>query len=376
MFYSNVDTIITNNKVTKVFEKGIPEDILEKFHKIVNLFLKNKDLIVKGGRSLNNIINIYNKDDLKYSDYDLYSKNPKEDLIKIGKKLTEIGIKNITVDNIIFKPEIFRLSLFNIPLIDVEPVTETEWAKMPKYIVNNITYIENSFQKIDMYSQFGRPTILNISNWDKVYPRLQELNKTKKFELKIKDEIGQKGPISVSNVVKNILDLLGNDCVLTGDIAYCHQMIKYKEDVYFPNLSTIEIFTHNIDKYVKLIKRFDNITVVNHDGFMNMLTKYTVIYQSNKPICYLYYIDDCINYDYIDGRKYSSYSHLMFYYNMINFFEQSDKNDTIMYYLHKKLNDKELHTVFFGNRNPGIVGLHKMFVKKKKDTELVRIINF
>jgi len=374
MFYSNLNNLITkndNSKVTKVFEKAIPDDALNLFHQIVNNFLKNKDIIVKGGRSLNKILNIYNETEIQYTDYDIYSKNPKEDLLKIGKELVDSGIKEVTVENIIFKPEIFRLTLFGIPLIDVEPVTIREYNKLPKYKDNDILYIEQSFQKIDMYSQFGRPTILNISNWEKVHPKLKELNKIKCYESKLKEK-----NTKINSMVGKILDLLDNDCVLTGNIAYYQQMESYQKQVYFPDLEYIEIFTHKIDKYVKLMKKFDNITVKENNGFMNILTKYTVVYHLDKPIFYLYYIDDCINYDYIDGRMYSTYNHLMFYYNMINFFEQSDEVDTLMYYLHLKLDNKELHTNFFGNRNPGIMGLHGMFVKKRKDTELVKIINF
>jgi len=382
MFYSNLNNIIVKNdtnKVTKVFEKAIPDDTLNLFHKIVNNFLKNKDIIVKGGRSLNKILNIYNETEIQYTDYDLYSKNPKEDLLKIGKELVNFGIKEITVENIIFKPEIFRLTLFNVPLIDVEPVTIREYNKLPKYKDDDIMYIEQSFQKIDMYSQFGRPTILNISNWEKVYPKLKELNKIKCFELKLKQintQINIQTNTQINIMVKKILAFLDNDCVLTGNIAYYQQMQSYQKQVHFPDLEYIEIFTHKIDKYVKLIKKFENITVKEKNGFMNILTKFTVVYYLDEPIFYLYYIDDCINYDYIDGRMYSTYNHLMFYYGMINFFEQSDEVETLMYYLHLKLKNKVLHTKFFGNRNPGITGLHKMFVKKRKDTELVKIINF
>ena len=123
MFYSNLNEIV--NTIEKkdlkyVYERSIPLDKLNKFHQIINFFLKNKKIIVKGGRALNNKINIYDSNDINYTDYDLYSLNPKEDLLEVGKLLINAGIKEITVENIIFKPEIYRLTLFKIPFIDIE----------------------------------------------------------------------------------------------------------------------------------------------------------------------------------------------------------------------------------------------------------------
>ena len=380
MFYSKLERVTKNvqqNDLNKVYEKSIPHDKLLLFHKKINNFLKNKKIIVKGGRALNKKIDIYDSNNINYIDYDLYSRDPKKDLLEIGKILIDSGIKEITVENIIFKPEIFRLTLYKIPFIDVEPVTNDEWEKLSKYVDDDIIYINQNFQKIDMYIQMGRPTLLNISNWDKVLPRLKNLNNVIRYENRF-----NKCKTKIKSCVKDILNLLDNDCVLTGNIAYYHKLVQFKNDIFFPDLNYVEIFTHKIEKYVKLVYNKygkDNITIKNNKGFMNILSKYTTIYYKDKPIFYLYYLDDCINYDYVDGRMYSSYYHLMFYYSMIKFFKKcghdfQDNNitETLLYNLHSKLKDDEIHTNFFGNRNPGIMGLYKMFIKKKKDSELFR----
>ena len=103
-YYKDLEIIKSKPKIknTKVFEKAIPEDILNKFHEIVNNFLKKDLFILKGSRALNHTLKLYNDDDLKYVDYDFYSINPYK--CEISSDLSRIdGIPSFSVFFNLFK---------------------------------------------------------------------------------------------------------------------------------------------------------------------------------------------------------------------------------------------------------------------------------
>ncbi len=366
MFYpANIEKYIEENKLKHIFEKAIPKDLLKQFHMIVNNKLKEGNFIIKGSRSLNKKIDIYTEEEIQYVDYDLYSKNPKKDLVDLAKTLYENGIKEITVENIIFKSEIYRLKFYTIPLIDVEPLSDYEWEMLPK--VDG--YVDQNFQKIDMYVQMGRPTILNVSNWEKVLPRLKKIEDKLTYEKYLDPKSGK-----LNNNIKIIMEFLDNDVLITGNVAYYYHLMKFKDNVYFPDIKYLEIYTHRTSKYINLMKRhFNNVSFATNDNFMNLYTKCVTVYINESPILYMYNLDDCISYKTFDYFKYSSYYHLMFYLNMVKYLFPSDYKitETMLYYLYK-YGEKELKTNFFGNRNPGVMELRNMFIKKKKETKLFR----
>ena len=148
-YYKNIHDRIKNLKTLKlnnVFEKYIPNEILKTLHSIVNDFLIKKKFILKGGRALNQTIKIYNDDEIDYVDYDLYAINPRQELLEIANILVEKGIREVSVENIIFKPHIYRLYIYSIPFIDGEPISEDLWDYLPTFEENEQKIIDVNFQ--------------------------------------------------------------------------------------------------------------------------------------------------------------------------------------------------------------------------------------
>ena len=108
-----------SNVMKHTFVKLIPPSKLKLFHTITQKYLRDSGLIVKGSRALNNKINVYDDISLQYVDYDLYSKNPKKDLLNIAQTLFKNGISEITGENMICKKHIYRLVFYTIPMIDI-----------------------------------------------------------------------------------------------------------------------------------------------------------------------------------------------------------------------------------------------------------------
>ena len=175
---------------------------------------------MKGGRALHQSVPIYDSKELLYKDYDLYSKNPKESLIEIGKELVKNDIIEFTIENIIFKPHIFRLKLFTIPFIDVEPLS----CSVPQLFLNEINVVHPKYQRIDIYIQLSRPTLINLDNWTKIIPRLEKINEKYPFRCFHKNQIGK-----LHQNINKILPIIEEDCVISGEIALYHHMKEYKK---------------------------------------------------------------------------------------------------------------------------------------------------
>lgn len=367
-YYKNIHDRIKNLKTLKlnnVFEKYIPNEILKTLHSIVNDFLIKKKFILKGGRALNQTIKIYNDDEIDYVDYDLYAINPRQELLEIANILVEKGIREVSVENIIFKPHIYRLYIYSIPFIDVEPISEDLWDYLPTFEKNEQKIIDVNFQKLDMYVQVARPTLLNVSNWQKVIHRLIALNKVKKFE---KIGIPEKG--KKIDILSNYMELIGKDAIITGQIAYYLYMNKHK-DVFIPNVNRIELFTHRVDKYIEIFKNKleGKIRVEKFEGFMELQSNYNVIFRDDEPIIFIYYLDDCISYYEERSLRFSSFHHLMFYLQLLYYLPISKKynyQSNLSHMIHD-LNryPKNIEINCFGFRNPGVLSLRSSFINKE-----------
>ena len=178
--YKNIDKIKNHfEKIEKenkfIIEKNIPSEKFNKFKKILLESFKKYPVIIKGSRALDLQLyknNIYNEEEQKYSDYDIYCYDIEKTMTNIANYLYTHGITEISWRMNTFKPDIIRLLYFGIPIVDADDLNKKLFDIMPIVKDNNINYIDSSFQKIDMYVQLGRPTIWNIKNWEKVFKRI------------------------------------------------------------------------------------------------------------------------------------------------------------------------------------------------------------
>ena len=351
---------INSQRMNNVFEKSIPEDILVKFLTVVEKFIEyNDDVILKGGRALHHNIPLYNWDELLYKDFDLYSKDPKNTLIELGKELVKHDITEFTIENIIFKPHIFRLKFYTIPFIDVEPL----YSKVPLILKNNIQIIHPKFQRIDIYIQLSRHSMYNLNNWGKIIPRLEKINNEYPYKCYNKNKIGK-----LNQNINKILPIIDNDCVISGEIALYHHMKEHKNNCYLPNIDYLVLFTHNTTKYIDLIKDiFENCSIKEDKDKMNHYTTLYKIYNNDTLLVDLYYLDDCINYDEDESYKYSSVNHLFFYYHMLPY---SKENETVLFHLHDKFGTYVNNFKCHGYRNPGVKELKTTFINRSKLVKL------
>ena len=102
---------------------------------------------------------------------------------------------------------------------------------------------------------------------------------------------------------------------------------------------------------------------------MELQSNYHVIFQDDKPIIFIYYLDDCISYYEERSLRFSSFHHLMFYLQLLYYLPISKKynyQSNLSHMIHD-LNryPKKIEINCFGFRNPGVLSLRSSFINKE-----------
>lgn len=357
----HIDRIEKENKF--IFEKSIPKEEFDRFNKILLKCFKKYPVIVKGSRALNQQLTnkIYNDEELKYSDYDIYCCDIENTMTNIVNEFCKRKILNVKWSMNPFKQGIYRLSFYGIPIIDADNVEKELFSKLPIITIDGIKYIKSFFQKIDMYVQLGRPTIWNIKNWEKVDKRLKLCEKEIKYEKLVSKNK------NLNKDIFKIINIFGKDCIFTGNLAYYTLLGNFKY-----GLEYLEILTKNTKKYINDIKKiYPNIIVSPLSPFMHLMKGGYRVILNNQTLCYLWELDDCSNYFIKKGKKYSSYYYLMYYFNLIKYINKFDNifqdwkiSETILYKMYRKRREySQKQFECLGERNPGINELKETFFK-------------
>uniref|UniRef100_A0A6C0B8E3 Poly(A) polymerase catalytic subunit domain-containing protein n=1 Tax=viral metagenome TaxID=1070528 RepID=A0A6C0B8E3_9ZZZZ len=182
--------------------------------KIVEGFIKRKQLIIYGGTAINNILpksdRFYNYN-YELPDYDFFSKNSLED----AKELADIYLKN-GFTNVEAKSGVhhgtYKVFVNNIGVADITYLHPEIFNSLMKDIITKegLLYAPANFLRQSMYLELSRPNG-EIDRWEKVLKRLILLNKyyplkIKKCKNNIQREMTTKYIITekkIFNIVKN-----------------------------------------------------------------------------------------------------------------------------------------------------------------------------
>jgi hypothetical protein len=147
---------------------------------IVETFLKNHPVLCYGGTAINNLLP---KKDQFYSptmdipDYDFFSKTPQAHSVIIANQLKKAGIKSVEVKPGMhlgtFKVFADFTGVADITHLD-EVIFDRLWDQAEQK--GGIHYVPVNFLRMSMYLELSRPRG-DVSRWEKVYTRLQLLNK-------------------------------------------------------------------------------------------------------------------------------------------------------------------------------------------------------
>jgi hypothetical protein len=164
----------------KIGKRVVNSEEVQQIIKIVENFIKKKNLICYGGTAINNILpkedQFYNKD-VEIPDYDFFTTNALED----AKELSDIYFKQGFTDVEAKTGQhhgTFKVYVNYMPIADLTSIPKEIYNALKKdsLRVAGILYAPPNFLRMSMYLELSRPAG-DTSRWEKVLKRLTILNK-------------------------------------------------------------------------------------------------------------------------------------------------------------------------------------------------------
>jgi hypothetical protein len=238
---------------------------------VVEDFLRHHPVMCYGGTAINNLLpkkdRFYNPE-RDIPDYDFFSKTPQKHSKMVANQLAGVGVKNVEVRPGMhigtFKVFADYMAVADITLLD-DKIFDNLWND--SIVIDGIHYVPPNFLRMSMYLELSRPRG-DVSRWEKVYSRLQLLNKhystTCPREKKEHEEITDRQQKEVENLLK------AEPVVLLGVTAY---EIHVRKNWTLPIMllaekDTIERLTKSedvkVDEETEILPR--RISVINEDG--------------------------------------------------------------------------------------------------------------
>lgn len=164
----------------KIGKRIVNSEDIKKIIKIVEDFIKKKNLICYGGTAINNILpsddQFYNKE-AEIPDYDFFTTNALEDAKELANIYYQNGFDDVEAKSGVHKGT-YKVFVNYIPVADITDIAKPIFNSMKKDAirVNGILYAPPNFLRMGMFLELSRPAG-DISRWEKVLKRLTLLNK-------------------------------------------------------------------------------------------------------------------------------------------------------------------------------------------------------
>ena len=305
--------LVIIDKATDILQNRIGRRVLVNndmmaINSVITKFLKTHDVVVFGGIAINTFLpenkKFYNTD-VEIPDYDIYS--PKalmhakllcDALYNSGHTLTEVRSSAV-------HSEVYKVYVNFIPVVDV--------VQYDKYVFNilyddsikteGINYASPDYLRLNIYKEFATPNE-DPSRWNKIYTRLQLLNKFHPFIENDKCSLSKftrdfMGDETIKDTVYTIVKntLMKEDVIFLGAFA-CNLYKKYNnknkssgvnsDDPDFEVLSTIPETVCNSVKENLKNGGFINIRSVKHLPASSKISTRYEIFIDNDSVCIIY----------------------------------------------------------------------------------------
>jgi hypothetical protein len=171
----------------KLDKRRINSPEIKKMISIVEQFIRNKKSIVYGGTALNNILpeedQFYDKE-LEIPDYDFFSPNALDDAKELADIFFENGFQDCEAKSGMHHGT-YKVFVNYIPIADITYLVPEIFYALKRDTIerDNILYAPVNFLRMSIYLELSRPAG-DVERWNKVYDRLQLLNKHYPFNSK------------------------------------------------------------------------------------------------------------------------------------------------------------------------------------------------
>jgi len=283
--------------------KLLNTDGIKKMFEIVKSFIKKNRCICYGGTAINNILPLKDQfyESYEIPDYDFFSKTPMEDAIKLCNIYYKNGFKNVESKSGVHVGT-YKVFVDFIPVADITFIESKFFDIIVKDCIkkNGVLYAPPNFLRMAMYVELSRPDG-DVSRWEKVFKRLELLNKNYPIKERCSEPSIQK-----SNVFNLLLKtLLKEDVVFFGGYALSIYSELFSNTQ--PFFDVISTRAKNVAKecIVQLKKSNIHATIIVNEEIEGYVGKSYEINVDGMHVAFIYEPVACYNYNTIvkNGTK-------------------------------------------------------------------------
>ena len=292
------------------------------YFKLIEDYISTKGLVCYGGTAINMYLpkefKFYNEDDIP--DYDCYSNNAINDAIELANILKNNNIGNIEVKSAMFKGT-YKVFINFIPIVDFTNIKNEIFINIynKSVKINNILYAPPSYLKISMYQELSRP-MGDISRWEKVYNRLELLNKYQPLYITNCSITHMDNPETdeYKNINNELIDLTKkNKWVVFGDygLSYYNKYFPKKYQKMERTINIPYILTENVDDVLNKLPFKYSVVKYSYE-IVN--TFYQILY-NNYPVLYIFITDSCQSYNVVNDINIATIDTILSIYYALSF---------------------------------------------------------
>lgn len=187
---------------------------------VVVAFLKSHPVLCYGGTAINNLLpkkDRFYDPTVEVPDYDFFSKTPQAHSVMIANQLKKHGIKEIEVKAGAHLGT-FKVFADYVGVADITSLTPEIFDRLwgQSEVRGGIHYVPPNFLRMSMYLELSRPRG-DVSRWEKVYTRLQLLNKA--HPVTCKHEDGRAHDHLTSKQQQGVIKMLKNEPVVLLSVS-------------------------------------------------------------------------------------------------------------------------------------------------------------
>ena len=302
----------------KIGKRVVNSEEVQQIIKIVENFIKKKNLICYGGTAINNILpkedQFYDKD-VEIPDYDFFTTNALEDAKELSNLYFKEGFTDVEAKSGQHHGT-FKVYVNYMPIADLTNIPKEIYNALKKdsLRVAGILYAPPNFLRMSMYLELSRPAG-DTSRWEKVLKRLTILNKhyplasincnNIDFQREMED------PSHEDEIYETVQNTLVNQSVIFfGGYAislyseYMPQNLQKK----FDKIADFDVLSNDPETTAEIIKErlkdvnIKNVKIIKRTAVGEIVPEHYEIKVGNDSIVFIYKPIGCHSYNIIKHK--------------------------------------------------------------------------
>ena len=344
--FDNIMLSIDNikDKAAERYKTNYEPTLTENFNVCYEIkkYIIEKNRIIYGGIAQNLLIEVKNKKDCFYTDYngiyynwpniadiEFYSTTPTNDIIDLCEILFKKGFNYIEAKQAIHG-DTYKLYVNFVNYCDISYMPQNIYNNLPTTKIKKLRCVNTHFMVIDAFRILTDPL---TSYWrlDKVINRFQKLLHYYSFDKRlIKKKINYIENINIKNIILYIKNkiIVNSKLIVVGYYAYNYYISMINKSDVIINIPYYEIITESLiddgnSIYKILNNKYNNkIIIKEYYPFYEFLDKKIEFYYDNSLILILYGNNNrCTLYNYIVADKiYIGTYNLIIMYYLMNYY--------------------------------------------------------